>query len=429
MTIAIDVPTTFVRKAEWAVQTLLSTCAGGRAVAYPSSALPGSEAAWELFAGGGVRQPKLAGGGLLDFGDGVEDVVASAFWFLSRWEERPGGARDEHGRFPRAAALADPEQPPVDALAARFQEAIGASPGGRFTVALTHDVDNPWRWHGARAFRGAAARAKAAGRANRRGELLTELRGLSRAPRQLLAGRDPNWSFERIAEIERDHGGRSTYYVMAGHTHPADGADGPGYDRRRPAVVSQVLGQGDEVGLHPSYRTSADPALLAAEQRRLEALTGSPVPGVRFHYLRHDAHRTLPELERLGFVHDSSHGYAETPGARAGLTRPYRPYDLASDRPLDLVELPMVVMDVGLSESRYLGLGPDRGLVRATAMLERVAGARGTVAVLWHVDRFDAVYGRGWDRVYDRLLTWVVERGGRLTTSSDAVSSAVGGDR
>ncbi|HUZ83324.1 MAG TPA: polysaccharide deacetylase family protein [Gaiellales bacterium] len=426
---SVDVPDGFRRKAEWTIATLSATCAAPPDVSYPSPALPGSEAAWGLFGSGGDRLPGLGQGGLLDFGDGVEDVVASAFWFLSRWEERPGGPRDEHGRFPRVAALADPERPVVDALAARFRAAVGGSPRSGFTVALTHDVDNPWRWHGRRALVGAAARAKAAAAAGRGGELLAELRGLATSPVHRARGTDPNWSFERIAAIERAHGGRSTYYVMAGHTHPADGANGAAYDRLRPAIVSQVRGQGDEVGLHPSYATSRDVDLLGAEKARLEALTGEPVEGVRFHYLRHDAHATLPELDRLGFVHDSSHGFAETPGARAGLTTPYHPYDLVRDRPLDLVELPMVVMDVGLAERRYLGLPPAAGLVRAAAMLERVAESAGTVAVLWHVDRFDPAYARGWDRVYERLLGWVTDRGGRLVTAGDAVARPPAGDR
>jgi hypothetical protein len=428
MSVRVDVPAGFAAKARWTIEALRSTGIGGDRARYPSSALPGSEAAWRYFDRGATDTPVLAVDGTLDFGDGVADLVASAFWFLSRWEERPGSPTDEHGRFVRSAALADPERPVVDGLAARFREAVGAERRTGFTVALTHDVDVPWRWHGPRALLGAGARIKADLLARRRDELATELSGLIRVPAQRLTHTDPNWSYERIAAIERSHGGRSTYYVMAGHTHPADGSDGAGYDRRRPAIVSQVLGQGDEVGLHPSYRTSRDPAMLAAELSRLEALTGAPVPGVRFHYLRHNVHTTLPELERLGFVHDSSHGFAETPGARAGLTRPYRPYDLAADRPLDLVELPMVVMDVGLAERRYLHLTPEQGLLRATAMLERVAEAGGTVAILWHVDRFDPVYGRGWDRVYDRLLGWVVERGGRLTTASDAVAEATAGD-
>jgi Family of unknown function (DUF7033) len=413
-------PDGFRNRAAWAIETLSSTCAGAPEADYPGPRLAGSERAWEYFAAGAGDPPALAPGGLLDFGDGVEDVVASAFWHLSRWEERPGSPRDRHGRFPGSAALADPEHPAVDALAERFRDALGAAPADRpFTVALTHDIDVPLRWSSRRALAGAAARARAAATAGRSSELAAELRGLAAAPIHHLRGSDPNWSFARIHELERLRGARSTHFVLAGHTHPADGPD---YDRARSAVVAQVLGQGDELALHPSYEASARPQLLDEQRARLEALAGAPVRGVRFHYLRHDTHRTLPLLAARGFAYDSSQGYADRPGLRAGFSHPYRPYDLAADRPLDLVELPLAVMDATLAEARYLHLDAGAGFERAAALLERVAAARGTVALLWHNDRFDRASARGWDAAYERLLDWVVERGGRLVSAAEAVA-------
>ena len=50
---------------------------------------------------------------------------------------------------------------------------------------------------------------------------------------------------------------------------------------------------------------------------------------MRFHYLRHRTHETLPLVAELGFRYDTSQGFAETPGLRAGFSLPYRPYDLA----------------------------------------------------------------------------------------------------
>ena len=170
-----------------------------------------------------------------------------------------------------------------------------------------------------------------------------------------------------------------------------------------------------------SFGSSTRLSLIAEERERLESLAGMAIRGVRFHYLRHDAHATLPELDRLGFAYDSSHGYADRPGMRAGLSFPYRPYDVAADRPLALLELPLVVMDATLAEERYLGLSAEVGLDRAAAVLERAARAGGTVSVLWHNDRFEPAYARGWDRVYDRLLGWVRERAGRLCTAAEAV--------
>ena len=65
-------------------------------------------------------------------------------------------------------------------------------------------------------------------------------------------------------------------------------------------------------------------------------------------------------------------------------------------------------------------------LLRTTASAggrdARAGAARGgAVSVLWHNDRFDPAYARGWDRAYDRLLGWVRERGGRLCTAAEAV--------
>jgi peptidoglycan/xylan/chitin deacetylase (PgdA/CDA1 family) len=420
----LDVPEGFAAEARWTLETLLGACAApsAEAVRYGGAGgLAVSERAWELFAAGADFAPALRDDGMLDFGDGARDLVASAFWHLSRYEER-GGARDEHGRFPARAALADPERPAVDSLLRGFREHVGDRGSPQFTVALTHDVDIPWRWSRPRALLGAAARAKAAAGARRLGDAAAEAAGLAVAPVRRLAGTDPNWSYERIAAIEREHGGRSTYFVMAGHNHPADGPDPAVYDRLRPAIVAEIAAQGDEVGLHPSYLTSERLELLAAERERLEALTGARVPGVRFHYLRHDTHATLPELERLGFAYDSSQGYGDAIGLRAGFSFPYRPFHLGERRPLDLVELPLAVMDATLAEPRYLGLTPRAGLERTLRLLERVAAIGGTVAILWHTDRFSREYARGWDRVYADVLAWVADRGGRLVTAAEAVA-------
>jgi hypothetical protein len=404
----------------WTFETLRSACAPGSVETgsvYPSSALPLSEAAWAQMAAGETRPPRTMEDGLLDFGDGIPDVIASAFWHLSRWEER-AAPRDRHGRFAGASSLADPERPAVDALLERFRAATGLRRRAGFTVVLTHDIDAPLRWTGRRSVISAGARLKQAIGQRRGVELSAEARGLASLPVQALRGRDPNWSFARIREIEAAHDARSTYFLLAGHHHPADG-DGAAYDRVRARLVDLLVAQGDEVGLHPSYTTSDHPTRLDDEKRRLESVTGAPVRSARFHFLRHDTHRSLAQLDRLGFALDSSQGYADRPGMRAGFSFPYRPYDIAHERPLDLVELPLAVMDATLSDQRYLGLSPEEGLRRAIAVLERVAEAGGTVAVLWHNDRFAGAYARGWDRCYERLLGWVRERGGRLCACED----------
>ena len=123
-TIAVDAPA----KARYALEELARICGGASApLSYPSQALPASEAAWRLFAGADAAPPRRDDDGIVEFGDGVADVVMSTFWHLARWEERAGSARDERGRFPASAALFDPEEAAADRLVERFREIAGST--------------------------------------------------------------------------------------------------------------------------------------------------------------------------------------------------------------------------------------------------------------------------------------------------------------
>jgi uncharacterized protein DUF7033 len=391
--VQVGCPPSFQAAAAWVVDELTAASAPGPGadVRYPSPALPGSEAAWAFFAGGAAA-PRVAEDGLVDFGDRVDDIIASAFWHLSRWEER-GGPRDRHGRFPAAASTNDPARPVVDALLARFQTAAGLGRREGFAVVLTHDVDLPLRWAARGASRRALRGVRNAVRRRRAGEAAVESAGLLAAPWHRARGSDPNWSIDRIREIERAHGGRSTYFLLAGHGHPADGPDPGAYDAVRERLVREVQDGGDEVA--------------------------GPLRSARFHFLRHDPHRDLAVLDRLGFQVDSSHGFADAPGFRAGFSHPYHPFDIAADRPLGLLEVPLAVMDATLQDERYLGLSAQDGLRRALQVLEHVARSGGTAAVLWHPDRFGVPYARGWDVAYEELVVWCRDRGGDLIACED----------
>ena len=345
----------------------------------------------------------------------VGDELAEAFFHLARVEER-GGPRDQHGRFPASASCLDPLDPPLERLRAR----LGIEPprwgGARFAVALTHDVDTPWRWTRI-GVRGAAARLKSHALAGRGRAALREARALSTVPVHRLRRTDPNWSFERVVGIERARGAGSTFFVMAGHRHAADGASPETYDRLRPRLVETLRAGGAEIGLHGSYTAAEDPALLEGEKEALEALAG-PVAGQRYHYLRVDPHRNLEPLERLGFAYDSSLGFSDAIGFRAGIAHPFRPWDFSRDRPLDLIEIPLAVMDATFEE-RYLGLSARQAEPRVRRLLEDAAERGGGFAVLWHTDRFDPASSQRWDRLYEQVIDAVHELGGTCMSAGE----------
>jgi peptidoglycan/xylan/chitin deacetylase (PgdA/CDA1 family) len=350
------------------------------------------------------------------------DELAEAFFHLARVEEL-SGPRDEHGRFPSGASCLDPLDPPLE----RLRRRLGVEPprwqGARFAVALTHDVDSPWKWTRI-GVRGAAARLKAHVRQRDARGARHEARALARMPLHKLRGTDPNWRFEAIVAGERERGARSTFFVLAAHRDRHDGAAPATYARLRPRLVETLLGVGAEVGLHGSYLAAETDAFLAEEKAELEALAG-PVAGQRFHYLRLDARRHPAALARLGFRYDSTLGFADTIGFRGGIAQPFRPWDLDADRAVDLVEIPLAVMDATLAESRYLGVSAGDAERRLVGLLDHAAEHGGAFAVLWHPDRYDAATARGWDRLYFGLLDAVRERGGVCLSARELVAEAV----
>jgi hypothetical protein len=383
------IPDSVERRARWVLDAI-----GARDIGFGDD-VPYDGAAWEQ----------------VDRGERPADEIAAAFFDLARVEE-VDGPRDEHGRF------APPAEGAPEPSLERLRSRLGLEPprwgGARFAVALTHDVDVPWRWTPI-GIRGAAARV-------RHGDV-REARALAAVPLHKLRGTDPNWQFDRIAALERGRGARSTFFVLTAHEHPADGPAPEAYERLFPRLVETLAGGGMEIGLHGSYTAADDPGRLAAEKGRLEKLAG-PVHGHRYHYLRLQPHENLAALEGAGLAYDSSLGYPGRLGFRGGLAHPFRPWSLEGERPLDLVEIPLAAMDVTLAEQRYLGLDAGAAWPRLETLLDWAAEHGGGFAVLWHTDRFDRWTAGGWDRLYEHLLDGIAARGGICVAAGDLAEEA-----
>ena len=349
------------------------------------------------------------------------DDLAAAFFHLARIEER-GASRDRHGRFFASSSCLDPLDPPLERLRRELGLPTPRYGGARFAVALTHDVDVPWRWTRIGVL-GAAARLKGHALAGRVAPALHEARGLARVPLHRIRGSDPNWRFGEIAAEERAHGSRSTFFVMAGHGHRADGAAPESYERLRPRLVETLADAGAEIGLHGSYLAAEDLDRLARERALLAQLDG-PLVGHRYHYLRVDPHRNLVPLEGLGFRYDTSLGFPDALGFRGGIAHPFRVWDLAGDRQSDLIEVPLAVMDATLAEERYEGLSAEAAKPRVLALLDWAAEHGGGFSILWHPERFDVPSARGWDRLYFEVMDAVRERGGVCMSAGELAAAA-----
>jgi hypothetical protein len=390
------IPDVVERRARWVLDSI-----GARDVGFGDD-VPYNAGAWEQ----------------VDRGERPQgDDVAEGFFHLARVEER-NGRRDEHGRFRAEWSCLDPLDPPLE----RLRRKLGVEEPKRFVVALTHDVDSPWRWTRT-GLRGAGARLKRYALGARLGPAVREATALAAAPVHRVRGTDPNWRFREIVAEERRRGAAgSTFYVLAAHHDPHDGAAPETYERLRPRLVETLRDAGAEIGLHGSYTAADDPARISEEKNALEALAG-PVEGHRYHYLRADPHRNLAPLADAGLRYDTSLGFPDSVGFRAGIAHPFRPWDFERDAPLDLLEIPLAAMDATLAEERYLGLSAKRAEPQLLRLLDWAAASGGAFAILWHPDRFDPLTSGGWDRLYSRLLDGIRERDGQCVSVAELASS------
>jgi peptidoglycan/xylan/chitin deacetylase (PgdA/CDA1 family) len=347
------------------------------------------------------------------------DFIASAFYFLSRWEETVIPERDRHGRFPYARSLAAQLGLPeniVDVYLDLFIALLNLVRGGRwpgveiptwyggvpFVVCLTHDVDE--------ISKSRLSRVKFVWdhiirpEAGHRHTPVRERAGFALA--SLFSGRDPYWTFPALAEMERQFGCTASYCFQAGGPN-----GGVYYSLSGPRIrrfIDDLLADGFEIGLHGTYLSAFDENRFLREKSALAAITNQEPVGHRQHYLRMDYNTTLPIYERAGLQYDMTLGYAEHEGYRNQFSYPYHPYNHEGDRPYRFLELPTVIMDATLAG--YRELPAARAWQVIEAWLERTCVRRGCITLLWH-NPWDGVFP-GYFDLYPRILTWIHDHGG-----------------
>jgi hypothetical protein len=349
------------------------------------------------------------------------DIVASSFYFLSHWQELVTSRRDIHGRFPYQDHICHKlgcfDRPVVDdylhmleLVLDKVSRRVGREfyrttlwPDGRqFAVALTHDVDWIQKFT-PRYFLSLLVQPDKLRRD------WTQIQGYLRKDK------DPYDNIEEIVALERLYKSKSTFFFLAARRNVFDGkclsANYPPIIPRVAALCKWIESEGGEVGLHSSYLSVDQLAYLREEKEALEAV--AQVQGVRQHYLRVDVEKTLGILEAVGLQYDTSLGFSDRVGFRASFSFPYHPYCVAQDRPFNVLEIPLVVMDATL---RSEGLCCEEALEKSLSTLETVRASGGCCAVLWHNNIFDAAQYPGYDKVYEGILAWIVEHEGWGTT-------------
>ena len=357
------------------------------------------------------------------------DLIASAFYFLSQWEETVIPDRDSHGRFPYDRALATQlnlSENIVDIYLDLFiallntagnerwpQVKIPTWPGAiSFVACLTHDVD-------------VISKSRLSRLKFMWDHLIQPTIGHRQTPlherayfalKTLFDRQDPYWTFPALVEMERVLGFTASYYFQAGKNSSRQNY----YSLLTPPVCDFIthLRQNDfEVGLHGTYLSAFDEEAFLQEKATLTAAVGEAPAGHRQHYLRMDYAITLPIYERAELQYDATLGYAEHEGYRNQFSYPYQPFNHKAGRPFRFLELPTVIMDATLGGYRNMPAA-DAWRVIVT-WLERTCTRQGCITILWH-NPWDGVFP-GYFNLYPKILTWIREHSGQGLAGRDVL--------
>jgi len=344
----------------------------------------------------------------------IDDDPVGGILRLVSTETKMGPFRDKEGPGPGAYA------PKISSLTGRLIEAMARAgiipprtrsinlwPGNkRFGAAVTHDIDIARRSI-AGGFR-LLFKKTPAGHMKGLVDTFRWKMGKIRNPYD----RVPDW-----IEIEKELGLISTYFVFAGERlHPDD----PKYRLKDLSEGLDLIAErGSEIALHTGIECH-DGRYVAESKHALEDRIKLPVRGTRPHYLSADLPSYWKKAAELGFSYSSCLGFDDDIGHYDGIDLPFFPFDKSDNAPVDLVEIPLMIMDCGMIGER--AADSEEVINRGKAQIDRTAESGGLVVLDWHQRTLYEPDYPGWGRLFLELTRHMIERDAYIDTM-DGIAS------
>jgi len=225
-------------------------------------------------------------------------------------------------------------------------------------------------------------------------------------------------NFDRYLQLEE--GIASTFYLIPFKNSPGRAENGPA-PRIRAAKydvadivpdLKRLTASRYELGLH-GIDAWRDAEKGRQERDRITEVSGDNEVGVRMHWL-YFSMDAPGILEQSGFSYDSSVGYNETVGYRAGTTQVFKPLGVET-----LLELPLHIMDTALFYPGRMGLTEKEAYEFVKKMVTETHEHGGALTINWHQRSIGPE--RFWDDFYLRMLGELKAFNGYLCTARQAV--------
>lgn len=333
------------------------------------------------------------------------DLLKSAFYLLSGYQEYNSVEKDSLGRFPYEASIQNElniiNRPIVNEYFEILIEAISCfcdyhdldfcrrSSENKAALFLTHDVDRIDKFT-FNTIKGAFKKSK-----------------LSKAIKWMIKWinpfytKNPKWTFDYLEKTEKDRGLHSCYFFLKKDVKHQDSYYSFS-DKRIRKLIASLEDKGHSIGIHGGVRSSADSYKICKDIALLNAVSKQEVRGNRQHRLLYQHPQTMKYLEENDILFDSSLGYAQHEGFRNSYCCPFKLYDFENDCMINVWELPLIVMDGTLFT--YRGLTYKEAYESIKKLKDEVVRYCGVFTLLFHQDFLDEEEHPGIRQFYEKVL-------------------------
>jgi hypothetical protein len=329
------------------------------------------------------------------------DIFAASFYLITRYEEYLPHVKDIHGRYTAEESLAFKhdflEKPVVDIWAYKLLDALKEKfpdyqyKEREYRFISTIDVDNAY------AYKYKSLLRSVGGFMND----LFSFRILNLWVRFAVVTRiqkDPFDTFNKIIKVQNQYKIDTIFFFLVGDYTTFDTNISASKSKYK-LLIKDVVDYA-RVGLHPSYFSMNNGALLKKEKIRLEHTINMPTIRSRQHYLRFSLPETYQNLIDLEITEDHSMGYASHVGFRASTCTPFYFYDLDFEIQTPLKIFSFALMDTTLND--YMKLTPKQSLGRIRDLKNEVEAVNGTFITLFHNETLsNYLRWKGWKRLYE----------------------------
>ncbi len=344
------------------------------------------------------------------------DIISDIFFMVSRYEEVICDDKDSHERFLLEKSLAYKfnflDRPIVNEQIELFLSLIQSIDNSiekkkkwgnnEFVFFLSHDIDSIFKYKD--------KIIKNIGVKILREKNIKSSLELCKNYFKVIKDKnnDPFWKFDYLLDLEKKYDISASYYFMSGGETGLDNYYSID-NKVLKSIFEKIKSNSSEVGIHGSYNSYNNQNVLNKEKYRINKY--SNIVGIRQHYLRFKVPNTWIIQEECDFKYDTTLGYAKHVGFRAGICTPYKPFDILNKRVINILEIPLIVMDGTISEKQYMGLKPKESIIYIKRIINRIIEVNGIFSLLWHNSSLDenSVW-KDWIRVYEEIIEYCINK-------------------